>query len=209
MKNVLLIGGGGHANVIIDIVRSINQQCETYNLLGFVDDNPARMIDGLSSLGKASDAVRVIHEEGNPYLFCAIGNNSARGKMVEAINQDSLHNWETFFHTSAVISPSAIIGKGTVVMPNAVVNANARIGNHCIINSGAVVEHDCQIGDYCHVSPNATLCGQVKVGNNAHIGAGATVIQCLTIGAGSIVGAGAVVIRDVPENVTVKGVPAL
>jgi acetyltransferase-like isoleucine patch superfamily enzyme len=52
------------------------------------------------------------------------------------------------------------------------------------------------------------LSGHIHVGSGAHIGTGATIIQGVTIGAGCIVGAGAVVIDDLPEGITVVGVPA-
>lgn len=206
MKRVIVIGGGGHAKVVMDVIRT-RKDCL---LTGFLDDADSPEITSCPHLGKIRQLGIIVEDAA--VLFCAIGDNKARKRVVEEVSsrfkQHSALRWESFIHPSAIISPSAIIGQGTVVMPLAVVNAGSSIGNHSIINTGAIVEHDCRIGDFCHLSPNATLCGKVEIGNGVHVGAGAIIIQGLTVGTDSVVGAGAVVVCNVPGNVIVKGVPA-
>jgi UDP-perosamine 4-acetyltransferase len=111
-------------------------------------------------------------------------------------------------HPSAVQSPSAAVGAGSVLFPHAVVNAGAVLGVNVIVNTGAIVEHDCRIGDHAHIATGARLASTVSVGSSAHIGAGATVRQSIAIGEGAVVGAGAVVVRDVAPWTVVVGVPA-
>jgi acetyltransferase EpsM len=206
MNKVIVIGGGGHAKVVMDVIRTLNE----YQLAGFLDDADSSEITSCPHLGNTQQ-LGIIYAD-SMVLVCAIGDNKTRKRVVEDMliqcKQHGALRWESFIHPSAFISPSAIIGHGTVIMPLAVVNADSRIGNHCIINTGAIVEHDCRVGDFCHVSPNATLCGKVEIGNGVHVGAGATIIQGLSVGTGSIVGAGAVVICNIPGHVTVKGIPA-
>ncbi len=93
-------------------------------------------------------------------------------------------------------------------MAGAVLQTGCRMGENVIINTRASVDHDCIIACHTHVSPGAVLCGNVQVGQGSHIGAGATVIQGVRIACNGMVAAGAVVIRDIPEGVTVAGVPA-
>lgn len=109
---------------------------------------------------------------------------------------------------SAVVSPFAQLGEGTIVFHRAVVNAGASIGDNCIINTGAIVEHDAVVESHCHVSTAAVLNGQVKVSEGCFIGSNATIIQGIKIGPGAIVGAGSVVTRDIEAGITVAGVPA-
>jgi acetyltransferase-like isoleucine patch superfamily enzyme len=52
------------------------------------------------------------------------------------------------------------------------------------------------------------LAGDVRVGDRSWIGIGASVRQGVRIGDGVIVGAGAAVVSDVPDGLTVVGVPA-
>jgi serine acetyltransferase len=93
-------------------------------------------------------------------------------------------------------------------MAGTVVNSDTSIGANAIINTKASIDHDCVLGECVHMAPGSTLCGEVKVGSCTFVGAGATVIPCCTIGSDVTVGAGAVIVRDVPNGVTVVGVPA-
>jgi sugar O-acyltransferase (sialic acid O-acetyltransferase NeuD family) len=143
--------------------------------------------------------------DGIDALALAIGGNRARQQALARCGPGDV---PALVHPSAVVSPSAVFGRGTVVFPAAVINAGASVGAAVIVNSAAVVEHDCVLADAVHVSPHATLAGAVTVGERSWIGAGATVIQQIEIGADVTVGAGSVVIRNVPSGSTVVGVPA-
>jgi sugar O-acyltransferase (sialic acid O-acetyltransferase NeuD family) len=138
-------------------------------------------------------------------ILLAIGTNRRRAELGRRLGK-----WLSppAIHPSAVVSPSARLGDGTVVLPGVVINAGAVIGEGVILNSRAIVEHGCFVGDYAHVSPGAVLCGEVTIGAETWIGAGAVVIQQMNIGRRSIVGAGAVVIREVAPDSTVVGNPA-
>jgi acetyltransferase EpsM len=137
----------------------------------------------------------------------AVGNNQTRKTIVEKLNI-SPDEYLTCIHPSAIVSPSAKIGRGTVVMASAVINAKAEVGHHCIINTASIVEHENVLEDFVHVSPKATLTGSVRVNEGAHIGAGSIIIPNITIGEWSVIGAGAVVIKDVPEFALSTGVPS-
>jgi len=137
-------------------------------------------------------------------IALGVGENRARlaFERIGGVNMPAL------VHPSAIVSASASIGNGTVVMALVAVNASATIRNAVILNTSCIVEHDCVIGDGAHISPGTVLSGGVRVGELAWIGAGAVVLPGVTVGAGAIVGAGAVVTRSVPEGQTVAGVPA-
>ena len=188
---VYLYGASGHGKVIKDIV-----EAQGSGVNGFVDDNP----EISSYFGKL-----VSHNaEGLSPMIVSIVVNKTRKRIVEKLNC----NFVKAIHPSAVVSPSAKIGEGTVVMPGAIINADVVIGKHCIINTGASIDHECVIGDYCHIAPHATLCGQVHVGEGTLVGVGAAAIPCMEIGEWCTVGAGAVVTRSLPDNCTAVGIPA-
>ncbi len=192
MATINLFGASGHAKVIIDIVKA---QGDDVGRL--YDDAPhCSEIHGYP-VDKASDSGVV-----GPMII-SIGSNRVRKMIAERFNV----KYAKALHPQSIISPSATIGDGTVVMQNALVQADANIGRHCIINSGASVDHECRIGDFVHISPHATLCGNVHVGEGTWIGAGATVIPGIKIGKWCTIGAGSVVVKDVPDGVTAYGNP--
>ncbi|HEX8360765.1 MAG TPA: acetyltransferase [Longimicrobium sp.] len=206
---VLVWGGGGHGKVVADVVRASGA-----DLAGYADADPAK-------LGQEAEpgGARVIASEaellaaltsGQPLpggadaVALAVGDCARRLACLRAAGERVT---PPLVHPSAVVSPSARVGGGTVVMPGAVVNAGAVLGEAVIVNSGAVVEHDCALEDGVHLSPGAVLSGGVRVEAESWIGSGAVVIPGIRIGRGAVVGAGAVIIRDVPAGATVVGNP--
>ena len=190
MKNIVILGAGGHAHVIADIIKA-----EGNKVIAFLDDDTSQ-----------KDCVGQISDYSN-YKDCefviGIGNTEVREQLAR-LNL----KWHTAIHPTAVISDSVIIGKGTVIMPNAVVNARTIVGKHCIINTGSIVEHDNIIGDFSHISVGANLGGTVSVGKKTWIGIGATIKNNISICENVVIGAGAVVINNIKENGIYIGIPA-
>ena len=203
MNNPLLIwGAGGHAKVVLDIVRGTG----CFDPIVFIDDDLSKT--GLSFCGcpVIGGPDELHHFAGSAFLI-AVGDNRTRARCFGHALESGLSP-AALFHPTAIIAPSARIGRGTVVMPGVIVNAGAVIGENCIMNSGAIIEHDCRIGSHAHVSPRVVLGGGVTVGPLAHVGIGAVVLPGAVIGEESIVGAGAVVLKEAPAHSTVVGVPA-
>lgn len=189
-----IYGASGHSKVIIEIIKSINGKID------IIVDDDVRIKSILEyPVKNNTDALDL-----NTGTILAIGNNSIRKKLAEGF----MGKIEpAIIHSSAVVSESARLGYGTVVMANSSINSEAIIGNHCIINTGSVVEHDCKIGDFVHISPNAALAGSVDVGKGSQVGIGAVVLPGVKIGKWVNVGAGAVIIKDIPDFATVVGNP--
>jgi sugar O-acyltransferase (sialic acid O-acetyltransferase NeuD family) len=114
----------------------------------------------------------------------------------------------TVVASSAAVSPRARTGPGCIIQRGVMLSADAVIGDAVKINMGAQIHHDCRVGSYSTVAPGACLLGTVTVGEQAFIGANATVLPHRRIGSNAIVGAGAVVVDDVPDGMTVVGIPA-
>lgn len=188
MSKLIIIGAGGHGKVVADAAA-----CECV----FVDNNEnaqegVHAMDELPTLRQADDKVIV-----------GIGDNETRLSLLS-----ELSNIATVVHQDATVSESATLGVGTVVFARAVVNPNTSIGRGCIINTAATIDHDCVLEDGVHVSPGSHVGGGVTIGTCSWIGIGASVKHGVTIGKHVTVGAGAAVVSDIPDNVTVVGVPA-
>ena len=115
--------------------------------------------------------------------FVAIGDNKARKKEAEALEGP----FAILIHPSAIVSDSATIGEGSIIMAGAIIQPKASIGKHCIVNSGATLDHHCILGDYAHIAPGAHLCGAVHVGEGTLVGVGVGIAPQTTVPAWSIV----------------------
>ncbi len=191
---VYIFGGGGHGRVVAESAARAGLRVE-----GFIDENPDRGIRYQAFLERCQEALFGV--------VPAIGDNRIRRRCTEQLRRDGVLI-VSVIDPAAVISPSAHVGAGAVVLAGAVINASARVEEGAIVNSSAVIEHDCVVGAYAHISPNATLAGEAVASPLSHIGAGATLLPAAVVGKGSIIGAGAVVRQAIPPFVTAVGIPA-
>lgn len=196
-------GAGGHGKVVADAARAAGR----FDLRGFLDDDPCLRGRTLSGVPVEEGLAALRGQQGRLAVALGVGSNRARLALLARLVAAG-HAVVTVVHPSAFVASGVSLGDGTFVGPLAVVHTDASIGRAGIVNSGAVVEHDDRLGDGVHVSPNAALGGGVTLGEEVHVGLGAVVLPGLTVGARSVVGAGAVVTTNVPEGVTVVGVPA-
>jgi UDP-perosamine 4-acetyltransferase len=208
MIPVVGFGAGGHAKVVIEILRSRGE----FKIVGLFDarmDLRGTTVLGVEVLGDDS-LMAELKQRGIEQAFIGVGtvgDAQPRRQLYEKVVSSGFAIVPAI-HAAAVVSSSAQIGVGPTIMAGAIVNADAVIGDNVIVNTGAIVEHDCVIGDHTHIATGARLAGGVHVGPGSHIGIGAVVRQEIRIGEGAIVGAGAVVVSDVPAGTTVMGVPA-
>ena len=190
MKIIYIYGASGHGLVVADIARSCG-----YNKIIYVDDGE-----------NAYQTFEEMKNNNSIPIALGIGVNTVRKKLFAKLEAAGFEI-ATLVHTTATVSSSVTIGKGTVVMPHVVINANSTIGNGVILNTSCVIEHENVIEDFVHVSPNVALGGDVSVGELTHIGIGSSVIQCLEIGKNCIVGAGSVVVSSIENNKLCYGNP--
>lgn len=198
-KDVIIIGAGGHAKVIADIIYKSGD-----NLIGFLDDNLANKGKEIYLGKKVLGTTKDIENYNKNYFIIGIGNNSIRKK----INNENNLKLYTAIHPSAIIAQDVKIGIGSVIMAGVVINPGTVIGKNCIINTSSSLDHDNLLEDYVHISPGAHLAGTVHIKEKTWIGAGSTIINNITINQNNIIGAGSVVIKNIEEeNGTYVGVP--
>jgi UDP-perosamine 4-acetyltransferase len=201
----LVVGAGGHARVVADLVRATGGVITGY--IGRGEADVGTCVDPHGGMIVTSDSLALDYceERHVDAIALGIGDNALR---VEAAERLASRLARPLFHPTAIVSPSAKFGPGTVVLAGTIVNAGTVVGAAVILNTGCLIEHDCVIDDGAHISPGAVLTAEVRVGRSAWVGAGATVLPRLGIGPWAVVGGGAVVVHEVLEGTTVVGVPA-
>jgi sugar O-acyltransferase (sialic acid O-acetyltransferase NeuD family) len=190
----ILIGGGEHARVVLDVLLS-----QKISVRALFDPKYSGKLFGVDQLGEYNPERFV-----GAFAIAAIGNNATRKKVVAS----SKHGFGQAIHASAIVSTFAIIGEGTVIFQGSIIQANTKIGRHVIVNTGSQIDHDCMIGDFAHIAPGAILCGTVEVGEGTLIGAGVTIIPGIKIGKWAVIGAGSVVTKSIPDYAVAVGAPA-
>lgn len=209
MTPLVLVGAGGFAREAAEAVVAINEERPRFELLGFLDDDPAlagasyggvEVIGPVDALAGMVDA-KVVVCTGHP------GDYTSRRRIVARIGL-SPDRFATLVHPAAVVPRSVEVGPGSVFLATAVATTGLRVGSHVVVMPGVVLTHDGVIGDYATFGAGVRLAGGVRIGTGAYLGAGALVREHRRIGAWSLVGMGSVVTSDVPDGEVWVGAPA-
>jgi sugar O-acyltransferase (sialic acid O-acetyltransferase NeuD family) len=207
MKKVLIVGAGGHAQVVADILMCDADSISTLKVtpVGYLDDN-LQILDhkylGIPVVGSLQKISIIEHD----YVVVAIGNNQRRKQIFDQLVSAN-ENLLTVIHPSAIIAPSATIGIGTMICAGAIINPCVTIGNNVIINTGSTIDHHNHIANHVHIAPGVNLGGTVTIEEGAFIGIGASIIPQQHIGEWSTIGAGATIITNIEPNTTYVGTP--
>lgn len=199
-RNLIIIGASGHGKVVAEIA----ERLEIYKNIYFIDDLLKANIFSKHYIIGSTEILEQYRD--NFEYIVAIGNNKIRKQKLNHIKKLQL-KLSTLIHPDAIISPSAFVGPGTVIMAGAVINPSVTIGSGCIINTNSSVDHDSNIGSFSHVSPGVTIAGTVDIGENVWMGVGSKVINNIKIGNNITIGAGSLVLHDILEEGTYVGTP--
>lgn len=195
---VLLIGSGGHASVLLELL--IEQKI---NVLGYVSPTAATNTKLFSNLHwfKSDDDI-LQFDKSAIKLVNGIGslpNNSLRADFYDQYKKIG-YSFVTLIAKNASVSQYACLDEGVQVMRGALIQTGTSVGYNSIVNTGAIVDHDCTIGNNNHIAPGVSISGQVTSKANVHFGTGARVIQSININENVVVGAGATITKDIDKN---------
>ena len=205
MKNVILIGSGGHAAELYEYIQFQNRipEREPIQIVGFIDDDP-KTYTHYGFVEPFLGSIKDHAIDTSVWYLMGIANLKYRKEIIESfVNQGA--RFTGFIHPTALIASSAEIADTVVISHNASVGPKVKIADHNILNSRCTIGHDSVLGKYNFISPQVAIAGNTTIGEGNLIGTNACTIPGVKIGNHNKIGAGAVVIKDVPDGVTVVG----
>ena len=205
MKDIILVGGGGHCKSCIDVIESSNQ----FNIIGIIDkkENIGKKVLGYEVIGTDEDILTLSHK--TDYFFITIGQigiDNKRKKLYDFFEKNKL-KLATIIAPTAIIGKESIIKKGTILMHYSVVGSNVTIHENCIINTKALIEHESVVNKHTHVSTGAILNGNVKIGVNCFIGSGSVVNLNTSVANETVIASSCLVTKSINKPGIYKGVP--
>lgn len=197
---VLLIGSGGHASVLLDML--IEQEI---NVLGYVSPLPAANQKLFSDFHwfKSDDDI-LQFDKATIKLVNGIGSLPGNTLRADFFNSYKIlgYHFATLVSKDASVSRCTTLDQGVQVMRGAIVQTGTSIGYNSIVNTGSIVDHDCSIGSHNHIAPGVTISGHVISKENVHFGTGSAVIQSINVNENVVIGAGVSITKDVDKNTT-------
>lgn len=167
VERLLIIGGGGHGRSVAEAATLSGQ----YEVVGFVDDSlkAGDLIFNLPVLGAINKLT--VYSHLCDKVIVAIGNNTLRESLTTQLFRDGF-KLAVVIHPKAIVSPTALIALGCVVMAGAIVGTEAHLGVGVIVNCGAVIDHHAKVGDFGHLGVSACMAGGSRLGRKALMQAG-------------------------------------
>jgi sugar O-acyltransferase (sialic acid O-acetyltransferase NeuD family) len=206
---LILIGAGGFARETIELVRAVNREAPTWELVGLLDDDPelrGQQVLGVPVLGPCESVAE--YPEAAVVACVASPRDPLRRLRLVARLGLPLARHATLIHPRATVAESATIGPGSVVHANCVLTADIRLGWHVAMMPAVVLTHDDAIEDGVTFAAGVRVASGVTIEAGAYIGAGALLREHVSVGAGALVGMGSVLTRSVPGGETWYGAPA-
>jgi sugar O-acyltransferase (sialic acid O-acetyltransferase NeuD family) len=209
MRPLLLVGSGGFGRETAEAVLAVNEAAPRWDLLGFLDDDPARL--GARPVGvPVVGPIEAVHEYPDAMVVLCTGrpdNYVSRLRIAQRLQLEPAR-YATIVHPSVAASRSSTVGPGSVLLAHTVLTADVTLGAHVAVMPQTVLTHDTVVGDWATIAAGVRLGGAVQVGTGAYLGSSVSVRQGLTVGAWAMVGMAAVLTRDVPAGRLWFGAPA-
>ncbi len=210
LKDIVIVGAGGHAKEIAYLIEAINLEKPTWNLLGMIERDA-------QNIGKPCGKYSVIGDDtffqkryANLNVVVAIGQPQRVKQIYTSLQNEypELLFPNLIFPTVQPGLREVAMGIGNIICEGNIFTTDIQLGSFNCLNRGNNISHDVKIGDFVTINPGVNISGGVVIESECLIGTGATILQYLTIGRGAVVGAGAVVTKNVSPSTTVIGVPA-
>lgn len=209
MKDIVILGVGGFAREILTLIKDINKQKLTWNILGFIDNDAQRgsIINGYPVFGNDNDLLSYSKPLS---VAVAFGDPKLKMKVQNKLSSNLNLEFPAIIHPGVIIGDSEYvkIGKGCIVCAGNILTTNIELKDFVTLNLMCTVGHDTVIGNYSTFMPSVNISGEVSIEDKVYVGTGAKIINQLSIGEYTIVGAGAVVSKSLPAKCTAVGVPA-
>jgi sugar O-acyltransferase (sialic acid O-acetyltransferase NeuD family) len=199
--------GGGFGREVFDTALRINRVRRKWDEILFIDDY-AESGSGFygTRVFTFADVLERFDVDGYEVTI-ANGEPVHRRTIFERVAAHGVQ-FATIVDETAIISDTAILGKGVIITAYCSVSSQAVIGENVAVNTKSIVGHDVRLGNHAVISSMVNIGGASSIGDNSYVGMGVSIKEGLVIGKDVIVGMGSVVHNDIPDEVIALGNPA-
>ncbi|MCD7826399.1 MAG: acetyltransferase [Clostridiaceae bacterium] len=205
MKKIIIVGAGGFGRELLQWIKDINKEKQTWEILGFIDDN-LKALEGVEIDYGVIGTIKEWQPKEDEEFALAMGSPVLKRKVVAMLKEKGA-KFATVIHPQAIVTEFAKYGEGFIMFPGAKLSVNSEVGDFVTLLA-TLIGHDTYVGDYSVISGGCNIVRNVKLGKDVFLAAGVAIAQDLTIGDGAYLGLGSVVLKNVAPGAKVFGNPA-
>jgi sugar O-acyltransferase (sialic acid O-acetyltransferase NeuD family) len=199
-KNIAIIGGGGFAKEIIEVIEMLN-----YKVYGIFAEN--NTLDNYSYYGYLDELVN--HKDKFDGVHIAFGGITKeqienRRKIINFLDENKIKSISLVSPLSRLAN-TVKLGDGCYIAHFVYISQDVDIGNHVIVNNRVDIGHDSIISDNVTISPKVFCGGNVNIEEDCLIGVNSTIKQNISIGNNSIIGMSSNIMKNIkPYSLVVQ-----
>ena len=201
-QKVCIIGAGGSAVSIFQVIRHMGRQDEIIAFLETDDYYMSRQIHGIPvkplSFFSPSEHQALI----------SFGDSNERAKMVSLLPEHTQYATYVYSDVMMIAPEETFIGRGCVIYPGCKISGSVKIGDHCLILANAVLGHDVTIDDFFTAGVGLNLGGHCHIGAQVQCGMSVSIRDKTMICDQAVLGMGSIVVRNIDEQGVYMGNPA-
>tara|TARA_Y100001960_G_C14774755_1_gene882388 strand:- start:805 stop:1437 length:633 start_codon:yes stop_codon:yes gene_type:complete len=198
MKKLIIITAGSGSREVLLAIEEINRISPTWEILGFVDENP-------DLIGKEIDGYPVIDPKkqkitNDVYGICGNANGEIRERLSNEYIEKYKIDLATIIAPNVTIRKNFEVGPGSIIMPDVAISFDVKLGKGVFVLWKVLIAHHVRLGDYSTIFSCAKMTGKCTVGDFSTIGASSTINVGVNIGKNCFIGIGSLIYSDIIDN---------
>lgn len=209
MKNLFIIGARGWGREVYQAVKESDEVKKGKLFVKGFLDSKTDAFDGLrGSYPPIICAPEDYVVQPDDLFFVAMGDPYWRKHFAELIEAKDGHFY-TYISPDAYVLETAIIGEGSFIGRWSIVSDNVILGKHVVIHSFSAIGHDSVVKNYGTLLNAAFMGGYSEIGECTEMNPKSIIVPHKKVGDNVKIGAASVVIRNMGDNISVFGNPAV
>jgi len=206
IKKILIFSAGSAGREVFQLIKSINKNKKTFEVIGYVDSQKAKN-------NKKIDNLRVFNNDNKPkskkdiYGTCGVSDYRIREKIFLNDVIKDRYKLVNLIHPSIEMPSCLEIGNGNIIFGNVHISYEVRIKNFSLISNFCDIGHNLKAGDLITLMPSVLIGGNTQIGEKSFFGSGSKVHQGIKIGKKCMIGMGALITKDVDDNTSIVNFP--
>ncbi|WP_431471800.1 acetyltransferase [Nonlabens sp. SCSIO 43208] len=208
MRRIAIVGAGGLAQEIWDLINYINLEKQQFEIIGFYDDafsERTKIIGETDCLGPVSLLFEIKEELS---IVFGIANRKVVLSILKKFGEKKNFSYPNLVHPKSDLGFNFKMGHGNVITSQCQITVNVKLGNFNFFNTNCCVGHNVEMGDFNCFMPRVQISGDVIIGNLNEFNMNSSIVQGKKVGDQNQILANTLLTKSIKNQRKYFGIPA-